>query len=385
MNVDNGNTSDSAIPPTALEFLGVFRWVFLNGRVWTRALVAVLLFPVSSLAQQLDPETYQQVVDENIGLRQQQAQSAKEGDELRKKNASLILDIQEIERKRDQLTALVTQLKTPEETKNELARLQAEKALLAREVDRLRQSLNAVTPAPTNLVPPVAAPEQGSSLFRKIEQDNADLRQQLMRQRESLQTAVKTNNTLTSRDAEQRAEAARLSAQVVSLGKDLEQSRAKEAAVWQAVDRIARKSYQQQVELEQLRDEVAKRDMERKRSPVPDSGKGAVGEGSGTKTQATRTTAEENPGDTAGLLLAAQKALRSHNPKEAERLYSEALKRTPTDALVHYNLGALYSDYLNNPDRAIYHYRRYLELNPHARDAAQVRSWLLELEIQATQ
>jgi len=387
MNVDNGNTRGSTISHSLAEFVGVpLRFLLilcLQGG--TFGLVSTLLFPAASSAQQLAPDTYQRVVDENIVLREEQARLVKEGAELRKKNANLIVDLQEIERKRDQLTALVAQLKTPEETKNDIARLQAEKVVLAREIDRLRQALSAVTPASTNPAPPVAAPEQGSSLFRKIEQENSDLRQQLARERESLQVALKANEALTSRDVEQRAETAKLSAELLSLGKDLEQSRTKEAVVWRAVDRIARKSYQQQVELEKLKDELAKHEAELARKTAVASGKGTVAAGANPRMPGATTVTDVNPGDTAGLLAAAQQALRSHTPKEAERLYGEALKRTPKDALIHYNLGALYSDYLKNPEKAIYHYRRYLDLNPRARDAAQVRSWLVELEIQATQ
>lgn len=67
--------------------------------------------------------------------------------------------------------------------------------------------------------------------------------------------------------------------------------------------------------------------------------------------------------------------------EDAEQEYLHALSINPTDADVHYNLGILYDDELNEPEKAIAHYRRYLKLNPHSPDADQVRNWLMKLEM----
>jgi len=66
---------------------------------------------------------------------------------------------------------------------------------------------------------------------------------------------------------------------------------------------------------------------------------------------------------------------------EAEYEYLQALRLDPSDADVHFNLGILYDDELGQPDKAILHYRRYLQLNPHGVDADRVRSWLMRLEM----
>ncbi|MFU8780573.1 MAG: tetratricopeptide repeat protein [Kiritimatiellia bacterium] len=67
---------------------------------------------------------------------------------------------------------------------------------------------------------------------------------------------------------------------------------------------------------------------------------------------------------------------------EAEQEYLQALRLDPTDADIHYNLGILYDDELGQRDKAILHYRRYLQLNPHGVDADRVRSWLMRLEVE---
>ncbi len=66
---------------------------------------------------------------------------------------------------------------------------------------------------------------------------------------------------------------------------------------------------------------------------------------------------------------------------DAEQEYLRALQLDPTDADVHYNLGILYDDELDSPEKAVVHYRRYLKLNPHGPDADEVRSWLMKLEM----
>ncbi len=68
---------------------------------------------------------------------------------------------------------------------------------------------------------------------------------------------------------------------------------------------------------------------------------------------------------------------------EAENEYLQALRIDPTDADVHYNLGILYDDEMKQPEKAMVHYRRYLQLNPHGPDADQIRNWLMRLEMQA--
>jgi tetratricopeptide (TPR) repeat protein len=63
-----------------------------------------------------------------------------------------------------------------------------------------------------------------------------------------------------------------------------------------------------------------------------------------------------------------------------EREYLECLKLDPGDANVHYNLGILYDDKLNDGVKALKHYRRYLELRPSGEDAEQVKEWVLTAE-----
>ena len=62
--------------------------------------------------------------------------------------------------------------------------------------------------------------------------------------------------------------------------------------------------------------------------------------------------------------------------KEAAQEYEKTLEFAPDDADIHYNLGIVYDEHLQDDEKAILHYRRYLELIPNADDADEVRKWI---------
>ncbi|MDD5691418.1 MAG: tetratricopeptide repeat protein [Candidatus Omnitrophica bacterium] len=64
--------------------------------------------------------------------------------------------------------------------------------------------------------------------------------------------------------------------------------------------------------------------------------------------------------------------------KEAADEYEKTLELAPDDADIHYNLAIVYDDHLQNNEKAILHYRRYLELSPDAKDANVVAEWMFE-------
>ena len=59
----------------------------------------------------------------------------------------------------------------------------------------------------------------------------------------------------------------------------------------------------------------------------------------------------------------------------AKTLLEAALALDPTIAMAHKNLGIIYAEYLHDPEQAVAHYQRYLELGPD-RDAAAVREYI---------
>lgn len=63
----------------------------------------------------------------------------------------------------------------------------------------------------------------------------------------------------------------------------------------------------------------------------------------------------------------------------AEREFLRALQLAPDDAAIHFNLGILYDDHLDNRDKARTHYERFLELAPDDPDVPRVVQWLTVL------
>ena len=327
-----------------------------------------------------------------MDLRKEQARLGVEAGTLRRKNASLLLDIQDLERKRDQLTILVSQLKTPDETRVEMTRLQSEKLVLIREIERLRQALSVVdVPHSQNLPAPVIAPAAGSDLFRKIEKENADLRLEVARARESALNESVGRAVVSKSESSLKEQVVELSARVKQAQGDLEILQKREAAFEKAVEDQAKRAFEAEKKAEEAKREAlsVKSEMlsvKREMSGVKSEAEGAKRELAEIKRKTEVPVGGKNTlagadGPSAGVLItAAGRLLAANRVGDAEKLYLTALKQEPDNPLVCYNMGVLYGDYLKNSGKAIKYYRRYLDLSPLAPDAAIVRGWIVDLE-----
>jgi len=61
---------------------------------------------------------------------------------------------------------------------------------------------------------------------------------------------------------------------------------------------------------------------------------------------------------------------------EAIEAYQQSLELDPKNADAYYNLGLLYERIEAQPEKAAWHYRKYLELNPTAQDREEVERWI---------
>ncbi len=68
---------------------------------------------------------------------------------------------------------------------------------------------------------------------------------------------------------------------------------------------------------------------------------------------------------------------------QAEVAFLQVLALSPNDSATHYNLGILYDDFLDHPDKARHHYVQFLELEPKSIDAKEVSLWLRTLRTRA--
>lgn len=87
---------------------------------------------------------------------------------------------------------------------------------------------------------------------------------------------------------------------------------------------------------------------------------------------------ELSPKMAQALNLKAQLEVRNGNIKEAEQLYIQAIDSDDNYANAHYNIALLYDIYLQDIQKAIKHYKRYLELTDN-KDTATIE-WLQHLE-----
>jgi tetratricopeptide (TPR) repeat protein len=62
-------------------------------------------------------------------------------------------------------------------------------------------------------------------------------------------------------------------------------------------------------------------------------------------------------------------------------LYESALDDRPSDAEVHYKLGLIYDDKLNDPLNALHHYKRYLAIAPQGPRAVDVKNFIKRDEV----
>lgn len=65
----------------------------------------------------------------------------------------------------------------------------------------------------------------------------------------------------------------------------------------------------------------------------------------------------------------------------AVSLYESALEDRPSDAEVHYKLGLLYDDKMNDPLNALHHFKRYMAIAPAGAHAADVKNFVKRDEL----
>jgi TolA-binding protein len=313
---------------------------------------------------------YQRLVSENLDLREAAAQAAREADQLRRENARLVLQVQELEQRRDTLTALLRELRTPEEVTAELTRLRNERAILMGEVDRLGKAGVGAGGAV-----PVAVPQPGSDLYRRLEAENQRLTEQLRANEEARLAEQQARGAEGQKQDDLRAAVATRERENAGLRRDLEALEKRRALEREALRRVAEKALEYQDELRRLREPAAAAPAPRGASPSAAAPQEPAG-----RPDAGPAKAELTP---ELLYAAARKLIAEGRYADAERVYSAALRRTPDDPRLHYNLAVLYDDYLRNPGKAAVHYRKYLQLNPTGPDAALVRAWLTEMEMRS--
>ncbi|MBM4149810.1 MAG: tetratricopeptide repeat protein, partial [Lentisphaerae bacterium] len=271
-----------------------------------------------------------------------------------------------------------------DDAENQKARLEAELGSLNARLSELESSK--AQPAP----PTVMA---GSDLFRKVEAENARLRERLVemerRRAEELaavaaDAAAKTNEVRQAVEAAAAAEMDQIKAELSAASEREERDKQKIEGLLAEIPRLedqlstsralrdARPAGSGPLDLDAMQEELERREHRlRKAEKMAAMLQSARAE--------VREVSDREKRDMHYNMASVY--MREGRFKDAEREYLQALEIDPTDAASHFNLGILYDDYMDEPRRASTHYRRYLKLAPHAPDSDQVKSWLIKLDM----
>jgi len=354
-------------------------------------------------------EAYRRLLNDNLELRRKISEAENQGDSIRRENEKLTREIGDLERRIGESVRLIQTLKQ-EQQKTEggadnaadlqakLEKAEAEKRALGVELERIRSQ--AVTSAPPEAVASVpeetAAPavDAGSDLFKQVEQDNRALKEKLAAADAGRQKAMSERESIARASEEATRKADEAEARRLEAEKKLAQAKAVEESQKKDISRLMKQIPDLEKELVDLRTRLAEKDKSSGRtSQEVETMKAELERREQRLVKAERmrellekTREEVRAADGRekrdmhfNMAIVYQREGRF---RDAEQEYLSALQSDGSDADVHYNLGILYDDDLNDKQKAVLHYRRYLRLAPAAPDADQVKEWIMRLEME---
>lgn len=381
--------SSADVPVSQLDTNGGFGWSWSEGQgdapVSDGAVSAVERADAAAVRSD---EAYQKLLKENLELRRKMAEALKDEELARKENERLAGEISDMEKNLAESVSMIQGLKTSRDTAltaEQVSELQvrlagAEKARdeMAAELDRLRRMRDSSAVAASGK----AGVAEGSDLFKEKEKENDLLKKRLIE--------IETERRKLAEDAE----TARKAAEKAAAERD-ELSEKALAAARQGAEykKIVDKLPQIEDQVNTLKSDVQTKDeklsvreqqlaaltveLERREHRLAKAQKMTeLLERARTEVQQADNREKLNMHYNMAVIYAKEGRLR-----DAEDEYLKALRIDPSDADIHYNLGILYDQDLKRADKAVIHYKRYLTLRPNAADADQVKSWILDLEI----
>ncbi|MEO0250411.1 MAG: tetratricopeptide repeat protein [candidate division WOR-3 bacterium] len=328
-------------------------------------------------------EAYEKLVRENLQLRSRLDQELRANDALKRENAALVIKAEELEQKRQNLAASLKDLKAPEELQKELDRLREEKTQLEAEAAKLKQDLDSVQAAAA--APAGAAVSKGSDLLRRLEKENAELRNHIARMQQAEREATKAKEQIADKGARLETDMERIVREKREMEQEVAELKIAEQKKLEAMRVLAKQASRYKADADRLRAQQGKlRDISVKPVGRSDGRHAVLGTEAPaqavSQSEARPALSDDTRAKRDALVNKAVEFTRQGRYTDAERAYLLALRLDQADADAHYNLGVLYSDYLRNPREAVAHYRAYLDLNPSASDADLVRGWIFDLE-----
>ncbi len=353
-------------------------------------------------ADAIDASAYNDLVVENLKLRQRVAEKerlarnaekkasglAKERSALESRIASLAATINNIEKEKSSLAntsdrskALAEELTQAEKAKEALS---SKMRNMEKELKELRiQQQLVVTGSSTSVT-------AGSDLFNKMREDNSQLKIELSRLEKEYGSVLKERNKIRNKED---GKVAKANDEIDELEDMLKASKSGSQEQKDLIDKLLVKLPAMEEELALLRKKVGGDEVViAAREQELESVKEELQLREHRLIKAERIAAMlDQARDEVRIVSDDQKRDMHYNmavvyAKEgkvnlAEEEYLQALRIDPMDASSHYNLAILYDDELSNKDRALIHYKRYLRLSPSSADQDEVRQWIMKLEM----
>jgi len=337
-------------------------------------------------------ESYRELVEENLELRRKIAGLTQDEKAAKEENLRLSREVQDLEGRISEFVLLIEDINKEKaasaedpdrmmDLEEELAAAESEKERLSKQMQGLQtrveelQLRQVAEPAPAA----TAGVQPGSDLFREMENQNAELKEQL---------AKLESEHLKAEKARQRFQEENQKAT-----EELAEVKSSEQQYRKTIETLMKHVPDMEREIKDLRVRVEEKDM-----------------ALGSREKALETLRIElerrehrliKAERMAAMMARAREDLQVASDKEkrdmhynmaavyakegrfreAEREYLRALRIDPADADVHYNLGILYDEELDQNRKAAMHYRRYLKLRPHAGDVDMVKDWLMRIEM----
>jgi len=360
----------------------------------------VVAAPVAPAAPPVtDPqaaESYSELLRENLELRRKIDDALRDEAAARRDKERMERDMRDMEERIALFVRTIQELKQQQAdgTAASAAELATRLENAEQERDRLLQALaeaRKLRDMPAAM-PPGGSVQEGSDLFREKERENTLLRKKLQEIESDRRRGEKEREQQAREAAQAREKAQQAETSLKQVKSELNEAQGRVAQHREAMQRLLEEKPVLEQKVETLTGEVSRRDvvlmarereieaarMELERREYRLRKAERMNELLETaRVEVSRVDHREKRDMHYNMAVVYAKEGRA---RDAEMEYLKALRLDPGDADVHYNLGILYEDALQDPRKASVHYRRYLMLKPAAPDADQVRTWLLQID-----
>ncbi|OGV66892.1 MAG: hypothetical protein A2283_23065 [Lentisphaerae bacterium RIFOXYA12_FULL_48_11] len=363
-----------------------------------------------NLKHSFDSKAYDELIKENLDLHKKIAEAKQDKDMIRIENQRLareikdmeqriadsIVKIKDLSRQKESLSNSSAEIKSMEDR---LKKAEQEKVSLSGQLAALqKKSLDQGKSQPAKAVgqpavKPVVPVQVGSDLYKKLEGENMLLKQKLTELDAERQKAVKAREEFEKKEKLASEESRRAVEAQKNMKEKLDDARSVEKKQKKMMIDLAERIPDMEKEAAELRQKLLEKDealKEKERNLEVLANEIHQRENRIRKAekmvelmdQAQKDVSQVSDGEKRDMhynMAAVYSQVGRY--RDAEREYLHALRLDPTDADVHYNLGILYDENLNDKTRAAMHYRRYLKLRPSGPDVDSVKNWLMNIDM----